>query len=209
MKHMTREEAGHRHVLQRARTVAIIGASSRPERHSYTVAEYLSTAGYDVAPIRPDGAEVAGLRSYSSLADVAGQVDLVVIFRRPGAVPAHIDEAAARGIEAVWLQPGVWSAGADAAADRHGLTLIKELCIAEEHRHLSQQSGHPAKWGVHVRRRKPTYEDNRQRPEEAGYVAGGGGGHTAGGGVRSIVDEKKMVKGAPSRRRGPFKRTPQ
>lgn len=209
MKHMTREEAVNRRVLQRARTVAIIGASSSPERHSYTVAEYLKTAGYDVIPIGPHGGEVAGLRTYASLADVAGPVDLVVIFRRKSAVPAHIDEAAAKHVEAVWLPPGAWSREAEAAADRHGLTLVKELCIAEEHRHLSQHAGHPTKWGVHVRRRKPTYEDNRRRPDDAGYVAGGGGGHVAGGGVRSIVDEKKMVKGAPSRRSGPFKRKPQ
>lgn len=209
MKHMTRGEAVNRRVLQRARTVAIIGASSSPERHSYTVAAYLKTAGYDVIPIRPDGGDVAGLRTYATLADVAGSVDLVVIFRRPEAVPAHIDEAAAKQVAAVWLPPGAWSPEAEAAADRHGLTFIKELCIAEEHRHLSQGSGHPTKWGVHVRRRKPTYEDNRQRPDDAGYAVGGGGGHVAGGGVRSILDEKKMVKGAPSRRSGVFKPKPQ
>ncbi|MBI2833317.1 MAG: CoA-binding protein [Acidobacteria bacterium] len=74
MKHMTREEAVNRRVLQRARTLAIIGASSSPERHSHTVTAYLKTAGYDVIPIRPDGADVAGLRSCASLTDVAGPV---------------------------------------------------------------------------------------------------------------------------------------
>lgn len=209
MKHMTREEALNRRVLQRARTVAIIGASPNPARHSYSVANYLRTAGYDVIPVRPDGADVAGLPASATLAEVAGPVDLVVIFRRPEAVLAHIDEAAAKHVEVVWLQPGVGSRQAEAAADRHGLTLVKDLCIAEEHRHLSQHAGHPTKWGVHVRRRKATYEDNRRRPDDAGYVVGGGGGHVAGGGVRSILDEKKMVKGAPSRRSGPFKRKPQ
>jgi hypothetical protein len=87
--------------------------------------------------------------------------------------------------------------------------LIKERCIVEEHRHLSGSSGHPSKWGVHLRGRKATYEDNRQRPEVAGYVPAGGGGHAAGGGVRSVTDEKKMVKGAPSRRRGVFRPKPQ
>jgi hypothetical protein len=85
---------------------------------------------------------------------------------------------------------------------------VKERCVAEEHRHVSQPAGHPTKWGVHVRRRKPTYENNRRRPDDAGYVAGGGGGRAAGGGVRAIVDEKKMVTGAPSRRSGPRKPKP-
>ncbi len=209
MKHMRREEARNRRVLQRARTVAIVGASPNPARHSYSVAGYLKRAGYDVVPVRPDRARVSGLNTYAALRDVAGPVDLVVIFRRPDAVPAHIAEAAAKHAEAVWLQPGVWSRAADSAARRHGLTLIKDCCIEEEHRHLSQTTaGHPTKWGVHVRRRKPAYEDNRRRPEDGGYVAGGGGGHVAGGGVRAIADEKKMVKGAPSRRSGPFKRKP-
>ena len=74
---------------------------------------------------------------------------------------------------------------------------------------MSQPAGHPKKWGVHVRRRKPLYEDNRQRPDDAGYVAEGGGGRKAGGGVRAVLDEKKMVKGAPSRRSGPFKQKPE
>ena len=162
MRHMTREEAVSRHVLQRARTVAVVGASMSPERHSYTVASYLKTAGYDVIPIRPDGGDVGGLPAYARLADVAGPVDLVVIFRRPEAVLAHIEEAAAKHVEAVWLQPGVWSREAEQAAHRHGLTLVKELCIAEAHRHLSQQSGHPVKWGgacappkADVRRQSP------------------------------------------------------
>ena len=78
----------------------------------------------------------------------------------------------------------------------------------EQHRHLSQRSGHPEKWGVHVRRRKPAYEDNRVRPDDDGYTPDGGGGHVAGGGSRSVLDEKKMVTGAPSRRSGPMKPKP-
>jgi hypothetical protein len=74
------------------------------------------------------------------------------------------------------------------AAQQHGLTLIKECCVMEEHRHLSQRSGHPEKWGVHVRCRKPACEDNRKRLDDSGYTAGGGGGHVACGGARSVVD---------------------
>lgn len=208
MKHMTPEKAVIRHVLQRARTVAIVGASPSPEHHSHAVASYLSHEGYDVIPVRPDRCDVAGLPAYARLADIAGAVDLVVIFRRPEAVVPHIEEAAAKRAEAVWLPPGAWSPEAERAAEQHGLTCIKECCILEEHRHLSQRSGHPEKWGVHVRRRKPTYEDNRSRPDDGGYVPGGGGGSVAGGGVRSVLDEKKMVRGAPSPRSGPIKPKP-
>jgi predicted CoA-binding protein len=194
-----------RHVLQRARTIAIVGASPSPERHSHAVTRYLSDEGYDVIPVRPDRADVAGLATYASLTDIPGAVDLVVVFRTPSAVPSHIEEAATKGAEAVWLPPGAWGPAADAAAQQRGLTLIKERCVMEEHRHLFQRSGHPEKWGVHVRRRKPAYEDNRARPDDDGYTPSGGGGHVAGGGGRSVLDEKKMVAGAPSRRSGPMK----
>jgi hypothetical protein len=157
-----------------------------------------ATTSFQSAPNRAD---VAGLATYASLADVPGAVDLVVVFRTPPAVPAHVEEAAAKGAEAVWLPPGAWSQAADVAAKRHGLTPIKECCVMDEHRQLSQRSGHPGKWGVHVRRRKPVYEDNRKRPDDGGYRPNGGGGHVAGGGGRSVLDEKKMVTGTPSRRR--------
>jgi predicted CoA-binding protein len=208
VKHMTRGEANARHVLQRARTIAIVGASPREERHSNAVVEYLKTAGYDVVPVHPDGGKIAGVGAYRRLADIPGSIDLVVIFRRPEAVPAHVEEAAAKHVDTVWLQPGCWSLDAERAAKRSGVTLVKESCVAEEHRHLAGPSGHPRKWGVHVSRRKAVYEDNRRRPDTAGYTAEGGGGHSAGGGVRSVLDEKKMVKGAPSRRRGPMKPKP-
>jgi predicted CoA-binding protein len=208
MKHLTPTKSVMRRVLQRARTIAIVGASPSPERHSNTVTRYLAHEGYDVVPVRPDRSDVAGLTTYACLGDVPGKVDLVVVFRTPSAVPSHLEEAAAKGAEAVWLPPGAWSPAADAAAQQHGLTLIKDSCVMEEHRHLSARSGHPEKWGVHVRRRKPAYEDNRVRPDDAGYTRGGGGGHVAGGGGRSVLDEKKMVAGAPSRRRGSMKPRP-
>jgi hypothetical protein len=208
MKHLTPTKSVIRRVLQRARTIAIVGASPDPERHSHTVTRYLAQEGYDVIPVRPDRCDVAGLATYASLADVPGGVDLVVVFRSSSAVPTHIGEAAVKGAEAVWLPPGTWSPAADAAAQQHGLTLIKDCCAMEEHRRLSQRSGHPEKWGVHVRRRKPVYEDNRVRPDDSGYTPSGGGGHVAGGGNRSVLDEKKMVAGAPSRRSGRMKPRP-
>jgi hypothetical protein len=208
MKHLTPTKSTIHRVLKRARTIAIVGASPSPERHSHVVARYLAHEGYDVIPVRPDCRGVAGLRTYSSLAEVPGAIDLVVVFRAPAAVLPHIDQAAAAGAETVWLPPGAWSQAAETAAQQHGLTLIKERCVMEEHRHLSQRSGHPEKWGVHVRRRKTVYQDNRARADDGGYTPSGGGGHVAGGGGRSVVDEKKMVAGAPSRRRGPMKPRP-
>lgn len=193
MKHMTRQDALTQGLLRSSRTVAVIGASLKPERHSREVVGYLHRSGYDVIPIRPDRAQVEGLPTFASLADVAGSVDLAVIFRRPDAVPAHIREAAAKRARAVWLPPGAWSRDAEDEARRHELAVIKDRCIIEEHRHLASASGehlsgHPKKPGVHVGHRRKT------AAEPGGYAAGGGGGHSGGGGVRAVVDEKKMTR---------------
>jgi hypothetical protein len=138
---------------------------------------------------------------------------MVVIFRRPEAAATHIREAVEKGAEAVWFPPGAWSREAEDEARRHELAVVKDRCIVEAHRHLfgaagEARAGHPQKTGVHIPRRKRTFEDNRPRPEDEGYVAGGGGGRAAGGGVRAILDEKKMLKGRPSPRSGPFKPKP-
>jgi predicted CoA-binding protein len=210
MKHMNREEALVERLLRRTRTIAVIGASPRPTRHSSEVVRYLDDVGYDVIPVRPDRVPVGGLPTYARLDDVGGAVDLVVIFRRPEAVAAHIREALAKRVEAVWLPPGAWSREAEDEARTHELAVVTNRCIVVDHRHLfassgAVRSGHPQKTGVHLRRRRRTFEDNRLRPEDDGYVAGGGGGRSAGGGVRAVLDEIKMMKGRPSPRSGPVK----
>jgi hypothetical protein len=85
--------------------------------------------------------------------------------------------------------------------------LIKDRCIEEEHRHISKDSGHPGRLGVHLSRRRG-YEDNRKDLEKEGYTERGGGGRKGGGGKRSVLDEKKMVRGRPSAGgQGPLKRS--
>jgi predicted CoA-binding protein len=199
MRHITREEGVIAGLLRATRTIAVVGASPRPARHSNEVVSYLQRAGFDVVPVRPDRVSVAGLPTFSRLDDFGGAVDMVVIFRRPDAVVDHIREAAAKRAEAVWLPPGASSREAEDAARRHNLTLIKDRCIMEEHRHLADatgepRAGHPTKQGVHVRRHRHQTEEDQVSPPDPGYVEGGGGGHNAGGGKRSVLDEKKMTR---------------
>jgi len=195
MKHMTRQEALIMQLLNRARTIAVVGASPRPERHSHTVVAYLHRVSYDVIPVRPDLQQVDGLKSYAQLADIPVRLDMTVIFRRADAAPQFVAEAAAKRVEAVWLPPGVWTPQAEEQAREHDVLLIKDRCIEEEHRHISKDSGHPARLGVHFSRRRLGYEDGRKDLEEEGYTEGGGGGRKGGGGKRSVLDEKKMVRG--------------
>jgi predicted CoA-binding protein len=133
MRHVTQTKSVMRQRAAAGQNDRDRGRHPSPDRHSHEVVRYLAPEGHDVIPVRPDRSDVAGLAAYASLADIPGAVDLVVVFRTPGAVAAHVEEAAAKGAEAVWRPPGAWSPAADVAAQRHGLTVIKECCVMEEH----------------------------------------------------------------------------
>src|SRR5919206_3619817 len=100
-------------ILTQARTIALVGASPRPERPSHGVMRYLLAQGYRVVPVRPgDHDSVLGVPCATSLAEVDGPIDLVDVFRRAEFCPEVAREAVAVGAGALWLQVGVISAEA-------------------------------------------------------------------------------------------------
>ena len=125
-------------VLARARTIAVVGLSDKPERDSNEVARYLQSVGYRVVPVNPMLSEVLGERAYPSLAAIPPEVtvDIVDIFRRSEQVPTVVDEAIARGAPVVWMQLGVEHAEAAAKARAAGITVFENLCIMVQHRRL-------------------------------------------------------------------------
>lgn len=205
MKHLSREDIVVARLLRRARVIAVIGASPRHDRHSYTVFHHLRNAGYDVIPVRTDEQDVDGMKSYARLEDIAGPVDLVVIFRNAEAAPAHVAEAVQKGVMGIWMQPGSTSPALN-AVPLGNVELIRDRCVGEDVRLMLEVLGHPGKLGTNFNRGRP-HEDNRKHPEESGYTADGGGGGIGGGGARTRLDEKKMLAGKNSPRKGPFKMT--
>ena len=74
-------------ILRQAKVIAVVGLSSRRQRPSYGVSEYMQRAGYRIIPVNPNETEVLGEKSYPRLEDFPGAVDIVDIFRRPEFVP--------------------------------------------------------------------------------------------------------------------------
>jgi len=128
------EEA--RVILRRARRIAVVGLSDKPHRPSHGVARYLKDQGYEIVPVNPQVREVLGLRSYPSLRDVPGPVDVVQIFRRPEFVPEVVEEAISVGAWAVWMQEGVRHEAAARRAREAGLRVVMDACMAVVHRLL-------------------------------------------------------------------------
>jgi predicted CoA-binding protein len=120
-------------ILKECRTIAVVGLSSNPSRASNGVAGYMRRQGYTVVPVNPNEAEVFGEKSYATLADVPGAVDLVDVFRRPDAAGEAVDEAIRIGAKAVWLQEGVIDRAAAERAREAGLLVVMDRCWLKEH----------------------------------------------------------------------------
>jgi predicted CoA-binding protein len=126
-------------VVDECMTIAVVGLSSDPSRPSYGVAAYMRRRGYKVIPVNPNETEVFGDKSYPSLADVPGKIDLVDIFRRSDEAGKAVDEAIAIGAKAVWLQEGVIDTAAAARAHDAGLLVVMDRCWLKEHARNERQ----------------------------------------------------------------------
>jgi uncharacterized protein len=126
-----------RDLLDRVRTVAMVGASSNPLRPSYTVFSYLRRQPqYDVAPINPTIEGIDGVKAFPSLAAYAaehGPPDVVDVFRRPSELMAVVNEAIAARATAIWFQYGVIDPDAIALADSSGMDVVVDRCMKVEH----------------------------------------------------------------------------
>jgi uncharacterized protein len=121
-------------ILAETRTIALVGASPRPERPSHGVMRYLLEQGYRVIPVRPHRSEILGVPCVASLRDIDEPVDLVDVFRRPEFCPAVAEDAVAAGAKALWLQLGIVSPEARQIAESAGLEYVENACTAVVHR---------------------------------------------------------------------------
>jgi len=122
-------------ILAEARTIALVGASPRPERPSNQVMGHLLDVGYRVIPVRPlDCDDVHGVPCVATLADIEEPIDLVDVFRRPELCAGHAREAVAAGAKALWLQMGIESAEARRIAEDAGMDYVENACTMVVHK---------------------------------------------------------------------------
>jgi predicted CoA-binding protein len=133
MAHQNPSDQELKQLLTDATTIAVVGASSNPEKASYGIVQKLQKAGYRVIPVNPRETEILGERSYPSLVDVPERVDIVDVFRRAEDTPGIADEAVTIGAKALWLQTGIVSEDAAARARAGGLAVVMDACIGATH----------------------------------------------------------------------------
>ena len=125
-------------LLSRAKTIAVVGLSDSPLRPSHGVSAYMQASGYTIIPVNPHIAAALGEKSYPSLlgvpSEVAKEIDLVDVFRRPEYADEIVEQAIALKIPAIWLQEGVINERAAEKARKAGMLVVMDRCILKEHR---------------------------------------------------------------------------
>ncbi len=118
-------------LLASARTIAVVGASDRPNRPSYGVMQFLSDRGWRVLPVNPriTGERIVGEYVWHDLGQIGEPIDIVDVFRRSEEAGDAVDQAIAAGTRAVWLQLGVVNEEAAARAEAAGLQVVMDRCI--------------------------------------------------------------------------------
>jgi hypothetical protein len=128
-------------LLKTSRRIAVVGASSNPDRPSFGVFRTLVAAGYECIPVNPNEKQVAGVPAVATLAEAAssGPIDIVDVFRRPEFTPEIAREAVSIGARALWLQLDVVNWESARIAAEAGLAVVMDRCTAIEVRRVPRR----------------------------------------------------------------------
>jgi len=132
-------------ILEKYKTIAVVGLSKNPAEDSHRVAKYLKTKGYRIIPINPFADVILGEKCYKSLLDVPETIEIVDIFRPAKDVPPIIDQAIELkkklgNPRIVWMQLGIVNEEAAKRAKDASLTVVMDKCMMKEHKRLSRKS---------------------------------------------------------------------
>jgi len=107
-------------LLQRVKTIAVVGFSPKPGRPSHNIARQMQRFGFRIVPVRPGISEGLGEKAYPDLVSVPEPIDLVNVFRSGEHVPEVVDQCLRLGIKNIWMQEGAeHEESAERARGRH------------------------------------------------------------------------------------------
>jgi uncharacterized protein len=121
-------------ILQRAKTIAVVGLSNSPLRPSHGVSAYMQMQGYKIIPVNPNIHGALGEKAYARLLEVPEKIDIVNVFRRPEFVDEIVEDAIHLKIPAIWMQESVVNKGAAEKARKAGIFVVMDQCILKEHK---------------------------------------------------------------------------
>ncbi len=121
-------------LLQKTKTIAVVGLSDKTDRPSYDVARYMQAAGYDIIPVNPNCQSILGMTCYPDLKSIPQKIDMVNVFRRAEDCLPITQEAIALGVGSIWLQLGIHDEASVAAAKKAQIPIVTNRCLKIEHR---------------------------------------------------------------------------
>lgn len=140
MNHDTYDDNYIQTILQETKTIAVVGASPKPERDSNRVTHYLIEKGYQVFPVNPGhaGREIAGQHCYASLKDIPQPIHMIDVFRKTNAIPGVLEEVMALAPLPLtfWLQLGIRDDESAKKAEALGIKVVMNRCTKIEYARL-------------------------------------------------------------------------
>lgn len=133
------DDEGVRELLAGTKRVAVLGIKTEGQSYApaFYVPRYMAGAGFEVIPVPvyyPEATTILGRPVYRKLSEVPGEVDLVNVFRRPGDIPAHVEDILAKRPRAVWFQSGIRNDAVAEQLARAGIKVVQDRCLMVEHR---------------------------------------------------------------------------
>jgi len=120
-------------ILEKVKTIAVVGISSNPMRTSRDIASYLQMNDYNIVGVNPGKPKIEGMEVYASLKDIPFEIDVVDVFRRSEDIPQLIPDVLAVKPKYLWLQLGIRNDKAVQPVIDAGITVIQDTCIKVAH----------------------------------------------------------------------------
>jgi predicted CoA-binding protein len=139
--HLIDSSDGIRRVLAYTHRIAVLGIKLEDFKPAFFVPEYAQRAGYEIVPVPvyyPGVDEILGEKVYRTVSEIPGDIDLVDVFRRPEAIPSHLDDIIAKRPKAVWFQLGIRNEEAAETLARAGIDVVQDRCLLVELRRIGK-----------------------------------------------------------------------
>ena len=117
-------------LLRNIKTIALIGASSNPDRDSYKVMKFLIAKGYEVFPVNPNESnnKILDIDCYSNIQEIKKKIDMVDIFRAQEFVMEITQDAIRIGVQVIWTQEGIVDEKSAHLEKNAGIVLVMNEC---------------------------------------------------------------------------------
>jgi len=127
-----------RNLIRQTQRIAVLGikTEAQADQPAFYVPKYLVTAGFEVMPVPvyyPEVMEILGKRVYRRLMEIAGNIDLVDVFRRSQDINGHVEDILAKKPTAVWFQSGIRNDAAAETLAKAGIKVVQDRCLMVEH----------------------------------------------------------------------------